>query len=296
MDVAVSETWQRRFERFPILQSLLRQVLYRAFERLNGSLNRPKARQRLEASARRNIERAVEDEALRKKLTPDFAIGCKRILQSNSWYRALARPNVTVVSGVAEVQGNTIIATDGSSCEVDLIIFGTGFEVANPPVAEIIIGTSGRSLADQWQGSPEVYLGTTAPDAPNCFLTFGPNLYTFSSAFVMIEAQLDYIMDALRQAGARKITSLSIRADVCRSYNEVVQAARCPILVRGGGKKPIGTVFSEAYAYLQQGAHGLVYGRNIYQHPNPARIVAAFMAMIHEGANVERALAIYEGR
>ena len=235
MDAVVSEAWQRRFERFPILQSLLRQALYRAFERLNASLNRPKARQRLEARARRNIERATQDETLRRKLTPDFAIGCKRILQSNTWYRALAEPNVDVVSGVAEVRGNTIIATDGSSCEVDLIIFGTGFEVANPPVAEIIIGTSGRSLADQWQGSPEVYLGTTAPDAPNCFLTFGPNLYTFSSAFVMIEAQLDYIMDALRQAGAQKITTLSVRAEVCRSYNDEVQAALQSSVWNSGG-------------------------------------------------------------
>jgi 4-hydroxyacetophenone monooxygenase len=235
MDAVVSEAWQRRFERFPILQSLLRQALYRAFERLNASLNRPKARRRLEARARRNIERATQDETLRRKLTPDFAIGCKRILQSNTWYRALARQNVDVVSGVAEVRGNTIIATDGASCEVDLIIFGTGFEVANPPVAEIIVGASGRTLADQWQGSPEVYVGTTAPDAPNCFLMFGPNLYTFSSAFVMIEAQLDYIMDALRQAGARKITSLSIRADVCRSYNEVVQAALQSSVWNSGG-------------------------------------------------------------
>ena len=62
-----------------------------------------------------------------------------------------------------------------------------------------------------------------------------------------------------------------------------------------GGKKPIATVFAEAHAYLAQGAHGLVYGRNIYQHPNPGRIVRAFMALIHEGATAERALAIYQG-
>ena len=96
---------------------------------------------------------------------------------------------------------------------------------------------------------------------------------------------------------------LKLGADVIKAdptenpddYHEVVQAARCPILVRGGGKKPIETVFAEAAAYLAQGAHGLVYGRNIYQHPNPARIVAAFMAMIHRGAKADQALAIYRG-
>jgi DhnA family fructose-bisphosphate aldolase class Ia len=65
--------------------------------------------------------------------------------------------------------------------------------------------------------------------------------------------------------------------------------------VRGGGKKPVETVFAEAAAYLAQGAHGLVYGRNIYQHPNPARIVRALMAMIHDGADDARALALYRG-
>jgi DhnA family fructose-bisphosphate aldolase class Ia len=111
-----------------------------------------------------------------------------------------------------------------------------------------------------------------------------------------VDGNKKLIIPLVRQA--RELGADVIKADPTdhpEDYHEVVQAARCPILVRGGGKKPIGTVFSEAYAYLQQGAHGLVYGRNIYQHPNPARIVAAFMAMIHEGANVERALAIYEG-
>jgi fructose-bisphosphate aldolase, class I len=105
------------------------------------------------------------------------------------------------------------------------------------------------------------------------------------------------IVALVRQA--RELGADVIKADPTENaedYHEVVQAARCPILVRGGGKKPIDVVFKEAAAFLAQGAHGLVYGRNIYQHPNPARIVSAFMAMIHEGADAARAVAIYEGR
>lgn len=104
------------------------------------------------------------------------------------------------------------------------------------------------------------------------------------------------ILSLVRQA--REIGADVIKADPTddpNDYHEVVQAARCPILVRGGGRKPIETVFGEAHAYLAQGAHGLVYGRNIYQHPNPGRIVAAFMAMIHQQATIEDALAIYHG-
>ncbi|MBM3874402.1 MAG: aldolase [Verrucomicrobia bacterium] len=111
-----------------------------------------------------------------------------------------------------------------------------------------------------------------------------------------VDGNKKLIVGLVRQA--REIGADVIKADPtehAEDYHEVVQAARCPILVRGGGKKPIETVFREASAFLAQGAHGLVYGRNIYQHPNPARIIAAFMAMIHGGADADRALKIYEG-
>jgi len=110
-----------------------------------------------------------------------------------------------------------------------------------------------------------------------------------------VDGNKKLIVPLVRQA--RELGADVIKADPtehAEDYHEVVQAARCPILVRGGGKKPVEIVFAEAAAYLAQGAHGLVYGRNIYQHPNPARIVAAFMAMIHQGADASRALAIYQ--
>ena len=110
-----------------------------------------------------------------------------------------------------------------------------------------------------------------------------------------VDGNKQLIRTLVRQA--RELGADVIKADPTdnpEDYHEVVQAARCPLLVRGGGRKPVETVFKEAAAYLAQGAHGLVYGRNIYQHPNPARIVTAFMAMIHEGAGADRALAIYE--
>jgi cation diffusion facilitator CzcD-associated flavoprotein CzcO len=225
LDARISARWQRRFARFPVLQSALRGLLSLQFELLNGSVQRPRARRRLERAALRNIHSAVRDPALRARLTPDFDIGCKRILQSNSWYPALAQPNVTVSSDVKEVRGNTLIAGDGSVREADVIIFGTGFKVAEPPIAARITGASGRTLADLWNGSPEAYLGTTVPDCPNCFFTLGPNLYAFSSAFVMIEAQVEYILGALRHARKNGLRSLRPREAVVADYNHDLQGA-----------------------------------------------------------------------
>ena len=225
LDARISARWQRRFARFPALQSALRGLLSLQFELLNSSVQRPRARRRLERAALRNIHSAVRDPALRARLTPDFDIGCKRILQSNNWYPALAQPNVMVSSDVKEVRGNTLIAGDGPVHEADVIIFGTGFKGAEPPIAARITGASGRTLADLWNGSPEAYLGTTVPDCPNCFFTLGPNLYAFSSAFVMIEAQVEYILGALRHARENGLRSLRPREAVVADYNHDLQEA-----------------------------------------------------------------------
>lgn len=235
LDVPVSPRWQRLFKRFPVTQSILRKLLYGQFEFLNRSLKHPRLIKRLQSVALKNIHRSVKDERLRARLTPDYQIGCKRILQSNTWYRALAKPHVNVVASVAEVQGNTVIASDGSRCEADVIIFATGFEVANPPIAERIIGATGATLADQWRGSPEVYLGTVAQDCPNCFLTFGPNLYTFTSAFVIIEAQLKYILDALKKIRSNRITCFTIDRHQSSHYNHKLQSSLQQTVWNSGG-------------------------------------------------------------
>ena len=168
----------------------------------------------------------MKDPELRQRLTPNYVIGCKRVLQSNDWYPALVQKNVDVISSaLAEVRGKTLIAADGTEHEVDVIILGTGFEVAEPPIAKRVFNRHGESMAEVWQGSPEGYMGTMVAGCPNGFLMFGPNIAVSSSAFLIIEAQLAYIVDAITQARAQGITS--IETDPVRSaeFNDRVQAA-----------------------------------------------------------------------
>lgn len=235
MDIPVSEAWQRRFRRFPFLQRMLRRLIYLQFEFLNSGLNRPAIVKRLQSAAARNIHKGVKDPALREQLVPDYTIGCKRILQSNTWYPALAADNVSVTGGVQEIDGNTLIASDGTRHVADVIIYGTGFEVANPPIADRIVGKSGERLADRWQGSPAVYLGTLPEECPNLFLTFGPNLYTFSSAFVIIEAQLKLVMKALTEARDQNILAFSVSNERNRVFNEKLQQALSKTVWNAGG-------------------------------------------------------------
>ncbi|QUJ69993.1 aldolase (plasmid) [Photobacterium sp. GJ3] len=110
-----------------------------------------------------------------------------------------------------------------------------------------------------------------------------------------VDGDVEKIVTLVRLA--REMGADIIKADPTRhaeDFHRVVEAARCPVLVRGGGKEDIEVVFSKARQLLDQGAVGMVYGRNIYQHPNPNRIVKAFMAMIHQGVSVSEALSIYQ--
>lgn len=226
MDLGIPPWVRGLFARLPLTQKLMRVSIYGVFEMLNGGIRHPAAMRLVQALARHNIHRSVKDPAMRRLLTPNYVAGCKRILQSNHWYPALTKPNVSLVPhGVKAIEGSRVIAADGSAHEVDTIILGTGFEITAPPIAERIKGRSGVPVAQRWKGSPEGYLGTMVLDCPNAFLMIGPNLAVSSSALIIIEAQLAYIVDALKQARAKGYRTIDVDPERHRRYNERLQEA-----------------------------------------------------------------------
>ncbi|CAM4342313.1 hypothetical protein F901_02113 [Acinetobacter dispersus] len=236
MDQSLPKLAQALFKVLPVTQRLTRYGVYGVFESLNSSMHHPKLVSQIERLAKLNIRLGVKDPALREKILPDFTIGCKRVLQSNQWYPALAKPNVEVLRcGVEEVRGNTLIASDGSQHEVDAIIFGTGFEVSNPPIAKQILNKHGKSMDEVWQGSARGYLGTVVEGCPNAFVMFGPNIAVSSSALIIIEAQLAYILDMLKKVQAQQIETVEIRAEVLEQYNDEIQAALTNTVWNTGG-------------------------------------------------------------
>ena len=236
MDQSLPKLAQALFKVLPVTQRLTRYGVYGVFESLNSSMHHPKLVSQIERLAKLNIRLGVKDPALREKILPDFTIGCKRVLQSNQWYPALAKPNVEVLRcGVEEVRGNTLIASDGSQHEVDAIIFGTGFEVSNPPIAKQIRNKHGKSMDEVWQGSARGYLGTVVEGCPNAFVMFGPNIAVSSSALIIIEAQLAYILDMLKKVQAQQIETVEIRAEVLEQYNDEIQVALTNTVWNTGG-------------------------------------------------------------
>jgi cation diffusion facilitator CzcD-associated flavoprotein CzcO len=133
--ISGAERWLHR--QLPFTGTARRGLLWGIRElQVQAFTKRPNELGLVEQLAKANMRKAIKDPALRAKLTPDYRIGCKRILLSSTYYPALAQPNVDVVaSGLTEVRGSTVVASDGTEAEVDAIVFGTGFHVTDMPIA-----------------------------------------------------------------------------------------------------------------------------------------------------------------
>jgi cation diffusion facilitator CzcD-associated flavoprotein CzcO len=214
------------FRRFPPVQRLVRGAIYAGRELLVlGFVKHPRVMPLLERVARRHMTRHLSDPALVEKATPDYTIGCKRILPSNDWYPALARDNVELVTdAVAEIRERSVVSADGTEREVDAIVFGTGFHVVDMPVGRLVHGRDGRALADVWNGSPRAHLGCTVAGFPNLFILLGPNTgLGHSSMIYMIESQIAYVVGALRELRERGADVVEVREDVQERSNAVLQ-------------------------------------------------------------------------
>jgi cation diffusion facilitator CzcD-associated flavoprotein CzcO len=198
-DRVIPAAMRRLYRAVPLAQKAARALVYARNEMLVGGFLHPKRMKVIEKVARGYLARKFADRPdLAAKLTPDFTIGCKRILMSNDYYPALTRPNTSVVTErILRVTPTGVVTADGVEHEVDTIIFGTGFTVGGGPVTGVTItGRDGVKLSDVWAQGPEQLLGTTIAGFPNLFTMIGANTgLGHSSMIYMIESQTSFILD-----------------------------------------------------------------------------------------------------
>jgi len=221
-----AEKWVKR--NVPVFERALGAVEYAAMEAVGVAFHHPKPLMHgLQRIGQAYLRAAVRDPELRAKLTPDYLLGCKRILFSSNYLQSLTRPNVSVhATGVDRVEGATVVGADGTRAEVDAIILGTGFHILDMPVADLVRGADGRTLAEHWAGSPEAYQGTVVAGFPNAFVVLGPSLGTgHGSAFTVAESQVAMIVDAVTTARERGWGALAVRPEAQAAYVDDVQAA-----------------------------------------------------------------------
>jgi len=197
-----------------------------------GFVKNPKILKRAEVAWRKHMESAITDPVMRSQLTPTYDLGCKRVLPSNDYYPAIARPNVSLVTEkVIEFRLDSVVTADGCEHQVDTVILATGFHVTDNPTFTKVVGTGGRTLADGFGGT---YLGTVVPGFPNYFNLTGANTgLGHSSMLLMIESQLNYIADGIGKtlAGGGRF---EVRPEVAAAYNAALQR-KLPKTVWGSG-------------------------------------------------------------
>lgn len=192
----------------------------------------------LEGMWRRHLHSQIDDENLRDKLRPDYPIGCKRVLLSNDWYSALSRPNVEVIpAGLTRVTPTGFVAADGTECDVDTIIFGTGFAANDFLAPMTVVGSGGRNLHEVWRatGGAEAFKGIAVSGFPNLFILYGPNTNLgHNSIIYMLESQTDYVLEALRHAASHGAKWIDVRPEAYDDYNDELQRALKKTVWQGG--------------------------------------------------------------
>jgi cation diffusion facilitator CzcD-associated flavoprotein CzcO len=221
-DFEIPPAVRATFRAAPPVMRAFRDAIYWLLElRAGGFAVHPRLMAPIQAMAQRHIAAQISDPGLRAKVTPDYRIGCKRILLSSAYYPALTRPNVELVtSPVGAVTPRGLVCADGTGYDVDAIVYGTGFKTVDAIAGLNVAGRDGVKLADVWRGGAQAYHGITVAGFPNFFLLLGPNTALgHNSVVFMIEAQVQHVLSCLRMLAGRKAGTIEVKAAALRRFN-----------------------------------------------------------------------------
>src|SRR3954454_6467810 len=228
LDFAYPPRAQALFERFPALQRLDRASVFYFQEFFTYGMTRPRwLLNGLKAAGWWNIRRGIQDPALRRRVTPTDEVGCKRVMLTDDWYPALARPDVELVTeGIEAITPDGVRTRDGRSRPADVLVLATGFKSHEFVAPMEIAGTGGRTLAQEWAGVARAYLGVTVPGFPNLFLLYGPNTNGGTGSVVStIEASIAHVLAALRELDRRGLKTIEVRREAAEAFNASLRDA-----------------------------------------------------------------------
>ena len=237
MDRTFSSIEKLLFQRSPRLQKLLRARIYATRELFGRAFRSPRALSALELLARLHLKKSIKDTGLRSTLTPNYRIGCKRILISDNYYPALTQKNVKIHNTqILRITEHGIAAPN--EIAVDAIVFATGFAASEVPFAKHVFGRRGISLSEHWKGSPHAYLGLATPGFPNFFMLLGPNSgLGHNSVVLMIEAQIEHILRTLANVTRQGKATIEVKAEAEEKFLQLVDKKMEDSVWTAGGCK-----------------------------------------------------------
>ena len=211
-DGPIPDGVRRAFANVPGLRLAVRSGIYWGLESLGYAMTqRPGLLRAVQLVGKWNIRRNVPDKDLRRKLTPRYRTGCKRMLYSPNYYQAVANPKTTLITDrITRISPHGIVTEDGVEHPVDVIVYATGFHVADSFTYLDIKGPRGEDLVDRWKREGLVaHRGVAVADIPNMFFLLGPNTgLGHTSVVFMIESQIHYVTKAIAavdKAGAQAL-------------------------------------------------------------------------------------------
>ena len=224
------KAWQIKLFKLSWFYQILRTLIYWSLEfRLIGLKYSPFLLNLLaKRPALKHLKKQVQDLTLRKRLTPHYTIGCKRVLLSNTFYPALQRANVQLLTkkqGIRSMHPTGIDTIDGQKIDLDLIIYATGFDATDGIISYPVIGKGGQKLSQAWSEYPRAYLGTTVPGFPNFFILTGPNTgIGHTSTIFVIESQLKYILPCILYTLKNDHLSIEVTEEAEQAYTEMIHS------------------------------------------------------------------------
>jgi len=198
-----------------------------SWESDGGSVSELNANLRILVTAYLQMEFADRPDLFEATL-PKYPVGAKRIIRDNGvWPRTLKRDDVELVTTPIErITKNGVATADGRERELDVLIYGTGFQASSFLTPMKVTGRDGRDLHEQWAGDARAYLGVTVPGFPNLFCLYGPNtnIVINGSIIYFSECGVRYILGCIEHLMRSGSASLEVRRDVHDRFNEAVDA------------------------------------------------------------------------
>ncbi|PVZ72091.1 flavin-containing monooxygenase [Pelagibaculum spongiae] len=238
-DRKIGKFEQNIYKKLPILQNIFRQSIFWKLEaRATGMVNFPWILKIGQKLAKRHLKKIVKDPVLCEKLTPNYTIGCKRILLSNNYLQAMQHPNLELITDAVTEITEQGVSTANAEHSCDAIIYGTGFSAAENCIPFPVTGKNQQTLSDYWKSinGAEAYKGISVNGFPNWSFIVGPNtLLGHSSIILMIEPQVEHILRLIKERRIRNLKSIEVSESAQQEWNKIIRKRSEKTVWQSGG-------------------------------------------------------------